>query len=44
MVASGRISIEAFVSHELDGIETFEEAVEITLDEERGLGPAQMVV
>jgi threonine dehydrogenase-like Zn-dependent dehydrogenase len=44
MVASGRISIEEFVSHELDGIETFEEAVEITLDEERGLGPAQMVV
>lgn len=42
MVASGRLSIERYVSHELDGLEAFEEAVEITLDSERKLGPAQI--
>lgn len=44
MVAAGRLSIEPFVSDELDGLDAFGEAVEVTLDEERGFGPAQMVV
>jgi threonine dehydrogenase-like Zn-dependent dehydrogenase len=44
LVASGRLSIEGYVSHELDGLAAFEEAVEITLDNERKLGPAQMIV
>lgn len=44
LVASGRIAIEAYVSHELAGLEAFEEAVEITLDPARKLGPAQLIV
>jgi threonine dehydrogenase-like Zn-dependent dehydrogenase len=43
LVASGRVSIAEYVSHELDGLEAFETAVDLTLDES-GLGPAQMVL
>lgn len=43
LVASGRVSIDEYVTHELGGLETFEEAVNLTLDE-TGLGPAQMVL
>lgn len=44
LVASGRVSISEYVTHELDGLSSFEEAVSLTLDNEEGLGPAQMVV
>jgi threonine dehydrogenase-like Zn-dependent dehydrogenase len=46
MVASGRVSIEELVTHELDGLESFEEAIEVTLNkaESGALGPAQMVL
>jgi threonine dehydrogenase-like Zn-dependent dehydrogenase len=43
LVASGRVSIDDYVTHELDGLAAFEEAVDLTLSE-RGLGPAQMVL
>lgn len=44
LVADGVVSIEEYVTHELPGLERFEEAVELTLDESAGFGPAQMVV
>ena len=46
LVASGRISIEPFVDYELDGLESFGRAVEITTNkgEYGALGPAQIVV
>lgn len=46
LVADGRISIQDYVTHELNGLESFEEVVEITLNKERhdALGPAQIVL
>lgn len=44
LIADGRVSIEELVTHELDGLEAFDEAVDLTLDDETGLGPAQMVL
>lgn len=46
LVADDRVSIEEYVSHELDGLENFERAVDITLNkaEYGALGPAQLVL
>lgn len=46
LVASGRVSIEEFITHELNGLESFEEAMNITTNaEEHGaLGPPQIIV
>lgn len=46
LVASGRISIDEYVTHELDGLDSFDEAVEITTNkgEYGARGPAQIVV
>jgi threonine dehydrogenase-like Zn-dependent dehydrogenase len=46
LVADGRLSIDEYVTHELQGLESFEEAIEITMDKESygALGPVQMVV
>lgn len=46
LVADGRISIRDYITHELNGLEAFEEAVEITTNKERheALGPAQIVL
>lgn len=46
LVASGSVPVEAYVTHELDGLDSFEEVVEITLDkhEHDALGPAQIVL
>ncbi len=45
-VASGAVPIGEYVTHELPGLESFEEAVEITVEKGRhdALGPAQLVV
>jgi threonine dehydrogenase-like Zn-dependent dehydrogenase len=46
LVADGRVSIDEYIATELSGLESFEEAVAITLDKEEhaSLGPAQIVV
>lgn len=46
LVASGTVSISEYITHELDGLESFEQAVNITLHgEEYGAwGPAQIVL
>lgn len=46
LVSDGRVSIDEYVTHELEGLSSFEEAVEITLDkrEHGALGPAQIVL
>lgn len=46
LVASDRVSIEEYITHELDGLDKFEEAVEITLNKQDydALGPAQLVI
>lgn len=46
LVAEGRVSVEEFVTHELDGLGSFEEAVAITADKPAydALGPAQILV
>lgn len=46
LVATDRVSIDDYVTHELDGLESFEELVDITLNkpEHGALGPAQIVV
>ncbi|UHQ98866.1 alcohol dehydrogenase catalytic domain-containing protein (plasmid) [Natrinema zhouii] len=46
LVADGEVPIEDYVTHELDGLEEFETAVDITLnkDEYDALGPAQLVL
>lgn len=46
LVAADRVSIEEYVTHELDGLDAFEEAVEITSDKSEygALGPAQIVI
>jgi len=46
LVADGRASIGEYVTHELDGLDAFEEAVEITIGkvDHDALGPAQIVV
>ncbi|QHS16782.1 zinc-dependent alcohol dehydrogenase [Halopenitus persicus] len=45
-VADGTVSIEEYVTHELTGLESFEEAIEITLEKDAydALGPAQIVI
>lgn len=46
LVADGRISIEEYITHELQGLSAFEEIVDITLNkpEYGSLGPAQIVL
>lgn len=46
LVADGRVSIEEFLTHELHGLDSFEEAVDITADKPAhgALGPAQIVL
>lgn len=46
LVASDRVSINEYITHELDGLESFEKAVEITLNKEEygARGPAQLVL
>jgi len=46
LVASGRVSIEEFITHELKGISAFERAVDITLNQvaHDALGPAQLII
>lgn len=46
LVANDEVPIENYVTHELDGLEEFETAVDITLnkDEYDALGPAQLVL
>ncbi|NGM71311.1 alcohol dehydrogenase catalytic domain-containing protein [Natronolimnobius sp. AArcel1] len=45
-VADGDVPIESFITHELDGLEEFETAVDITLEKSDydALGPAQLVL
>lgn len=44
LVADGRVSIAETITHELSGLESFERAVDVTLDDETGFGPAQLVI
>ena len=44
LVANGEVSISEYVTHELEGLESVEEAIDITLDPDTGLGPAQLIV
>lgn len=46
LVAAGQVSIEDYITHELDGLGAFERAVEITLNGEdhNAWGPAQLIV
>lgn len=46
LVADGSVSIDEFITHELSGLESFERAVEMTLDKDEHdtLGPVQIVV
>lgn len=46
MVANDRISIDHMVTHEIEGLDSFEEAVEITTNKKEydALGPAQIIV
>lgn len=46
LLDSDRISIDEYITHELRGLESFEELVDITLNKEEydALGPAQIIV
>ncbi len=46
LVADGRVSIDEYVTHELDGLDNFEKAVEITMhkDQYGARGPAQLIL
>lgn len=46
LVASDRVSIQEYITHELSGLESFEKAVDITLNKSEydALGPAQIVL
>jgi threonine dehydrogenase-like Zn-dependent dehydrogenase len=46
LVDQGRVSIEEYVTHHLSGLDSFERAVEMTLNKEEygALGPTQIVV
>ncbi len=46
LVASGRLDVESYITHELSGLEQFERAMEITTERDRhgALGPAQLVL
>lgn len=46
LVASGDVPIEPFITHELQGLESFEDAVEITREKQKygALGPAQISI
>ena len=46
MVADGRVSISEYITHELEGLESFEEAVEITTNKQQygAFGPAQIIL
>lgn len=44
LVAAGRLQIDPYISHELAGLSAFEDAIDITLDPERKLGPAQIII
>jgi threonine dehydrogenase-like Zn-dependent dehydrogenase len=45
LVSRGQVTIDDHITHELSGLESFEEAVEITLNKEEydALGPAQII-
>lgn len=46
LAASETVPVEAYITHELDGLGSFEEAVNVTLDKRKhdALGPAQIVL
>jgi threonine dehydrogenase-like Zn-dependent dehydrogenase len=46
LVANGNVDISRYISHELDGLESFERMVDITLNKPKhgALGPAQIAV
>lgn len=46
MIASDRVSIDEYITHELEGLESFEQAIEITLNKEEynALNPAQLIL
>lgn len=46
LVSDGRVTLEPYVTHELDGLKSVEEAIEITLNkgEYDAMGPAQLVL
>ncbi|MGM0606695.1 MAG: zinc-dependent alcohol dehydrogenase [Halobacteriota archaeon] len=46
LVSDGRVTLEPYVTHELEGLDSVEEAIEITLnkDEYDAMGPAQIVL
>jgi threonine dehydrogenase-like Zn-dependent dehydrogenase len=46
LVADGRVSIEAYTTHEFDGLEHFEDMIDVTLNkpEHGALGAAQLVL
>jgi threonine dehydrogenase-like Zn-dependent dehydrogenase len=46
LVASGRLSTDEYITHELEGLDQFERAVDITINrsEHNALGPAQLVL
>lgn len=46
LVAADAVSVDEYITHELDGLESFGEAVDITLDKQNydALGPAQIVL
>lgn len=45
-VASGRVSIDDYITHEVSGLDSFDDAIDITIDKEKydALGPAQIVI
>lgn len=46
MCAAGRISIEEYITHELEGLDSFEKAIDITRNKQEygAFGPAQIIV
>ena len=46
MVADGDVTIDRYITHELDGLHSFEKAVDITLNKSEygALGPAQLIL
>jgi threonine dehydrogenase-like Zn-dependent dehydrogenase len=46
LIADGRVSIDQFITHEIEGLDGVDRAIDVTLDKEvhGALGPAQLVV
>jgi hypothetical protein len=44
LIADGLVSITEYISHEVDGLDNFEEAIEITMNKNKfnALGPCQI--